>query len=182
MNIDYKTFPVKQILSLIQHYNHEKYWKRRNYVISPPKKYSVSLMCRIYKYYNTMKSLFYLVYIKRCDAYNNASMGTDLNKGAIFISPPKLPHGLNGIIVHHHAIIGSNCKIYQQVTIGDDGKEEGAPHIGDNVIIGTGAKIIGKINIGNNVVIGAGAIVVTDIPNNSIVVGPKASISINKNM
>ena len=39
---------------------------------------------------------FYLLYIKRCDAFNKASMGTDWNHGAVFETVPKLPHGLNG--------------------------------------------------------------------------------------
>ena len=38
-------------------------------------------------------------------------------------------------------------------------------------MIASGAKVIGNITIGNNVMIGSGTIVVTDIPNNSVVVG-----------
>lgn len=33
MNIDYHKFPVKKVLGLIQHYEAEKYWRRRDYVI-----------------------------------------------------------------------------------------------------------------------------------------------------
>lgn len=122
---------------------------------------------------------FRLAYIKRCDAFNCASLGTDLGRGARFKSTPKFPHGLNGIIVSPNAIIGERAYIYQQVTIGDDGRGEyNAPVIGDNVVIGAGAKIIGKIRIGNNVKIGAGAIVVEDVPDNATVVGPKARIII----
>jgi hypothetical protein len=44
-------------------------------------------------------------------------MGTNLNYGAQFKSPPNLPLGLNGIIIHPEAVIGDNCTIYQQVTI-----------------------------------------------------------------
>lgn len=120
-----------------------------------------------------------MLYIKRCDAKNLASTGTDINGGAVFKSPPKFPHGLNGIIISPYATIGKNAYIYHQVTIGDDGKYyKNVATIGDNVIIGTGAKIIGKVNIGNNVKIGAGAIVVEDVPDNAVVVGPKARIII----
>ena len=44
-------------------------------------------------------------------------MGTDLNQGAVFATPPVLPHGLNGIIVHMKARIGKNCYIWQQAGI-----------------------------------------------------------------
>lgn len=71
-------------------------------------------------------------------------------------------------------IIGCNCVIYQQVTIGSntilDSPYFGAPVIGDNVLIGAGAKIIGKVKVGNNVRIGANAVVVRDVPDNSVVV------------
>ena len=118
-----------------------------------------------------------LLYIKRCDAFNKASTGADLGRGAIFSTPPRLPHGLNGIIINPYAQIGANCTIYHQVTLGDDGKfYMNAPIVGDNVVIGPGAKLIGKIKIGNNVIIGANAVVVNDIPDNAIVVAPKARI------
>ena len=47
--------------------------------------------------------------------------------------------------------------------------------IGDNVYIGANSVIIGEIHIGNNVKIGAGAVVVDDVPDDSVVVGPKAT-------
>lgn len=77
-------------------------------------------------------------------------------------------------IINSEAIIGSNCTIMHNVTIG--GGNNGVPIIGDNVTIGAGAIIIGGIKIGNNVKIGAGAVVVDDVPDNSVVVGEKARI------
>ena len=110
------------------------------------------------------------------DAFNNASMGTDLGFGAHFATPPHLQHGLNGIIVSHYASIGKNAWIAQQVTIGQAINKNVAPQIGDNVIIGAGAKILGDIKIGSNVTIGANAVVVSDIPDNCIVGGIPAKI------
>ena len=85
-----------------------------------------------------------------------------------------LPH-LNGIIIHPTASIGSNCTIYQQVTIGVNEFDENIPRkaavIGDNCYIGAGAKIIGHIRIGDNVRIGANAVVIADVPSNCTVVG-----------
>lgn len=68
--------------------------------------------------------------------------------------------------------IGSNCTIYQQVTIvhGRGGK------IGDNVMLGAGSKVLAGINIGNNVKVSTNCVVVEDIPNNATVVLPKSRI------
>ena len=92
-------------------------------------------------------------------------------------------HGL-GCVIQEKAIIGSNCKIFQNVTIGakwpENSKCDGVPKIGNNVQIGWGAAIIGNITIGNDVYIGANAVVLNDIPDNSIAVGVPAKIRIRK--
>jgi len=87
-----------------------------------------------------------------------------------------LPHGWAGIHISREAKIGNDCLIMQQVTIGTNidtakinGKNYGAPLIGDHCFIGAGAKIIGLITIGFNCNIGANAVVVRDVPPNSTV-------------
>ena len=146
------------LMGLILHYNEDSYWKMRQEVVNPESK-----KC-------TLVRLWYLYRIKRSDAFNNASMGTNLNSGAQFATKPNLPHHLNGIIVSHYAKIGKNCTILQQVTIAQDEHNKAAT-IGDNVMIGAGAKIIGNVTIGDNVKIGANAVVVKDIPSNCTAVG-----------
>ena len=81
---------------------------------------------------------------------------------------------LNGITIGSGAIIGKNCTIYQQVTIGNE--KDKFPVIGDNVTIYAGAKVLGGIKIGNNAVIGANAVVLKDVPENSVAVGVPARI------
>jgi len=78
-----------------------------------------------------------------------------------------------GIVVNFKVVIGKNCNISHQVTLGiaNRGTHKGVPIIGDNVYIGPGAKIIGDINIGNNVAIGANCVVTKDVPDNAVVVG-----------
>lgn len=149
-----------KIMALIQHYDHEKYWRRRSIVIDPNAK------CCL------LKKLYYLLYIKRCDAYNNCSFGTNLNAGAQFATPPELPHGPNGIIVGHDVVVGANCIICQQVTI----MHGGGCRIGDNVLIGAGAKILGYARIGNNCKIGSNCVVFENIPDNATCVLPKPRI------
>lgn len=170
MNIDYHEFPVRNILAHIQHYDAKKYWKRREYVVKPGG--------------NKLLKLLNLLYVKKCDAFNKASMGTDWNYGAVFETPPRLPHGLNGIVVSPDVHIGKNCIIFHQVTIGNDYRSlENAPTIGDNVVIYPGAKIVGKVHIGSNCEIGANAVITHDIPDNAVVVcGKVRTITIKENV
>jgi serine O-acetyltransferase len=85
-----------------------------------------------------------------------------------------LPHP-NGVVIHEDAIIGDDCMIMQQVTIGMIGDGE-VPTIGDRVYIGAGAKIIGRVIIGDGARIGANAVVTTDVPPNCTAVGVPARI------
>jgi len=81
-----------------------------------------------------------------------------------------------GIVVHARAVIGRNCVIGQNTTIGGKSGWYEVPVIGDNVHISAGARILGPIRIGNNVIIGANAVVVKDVPDNCIVAGIPAKI------
>lgn len=77
-----------------------------------------------------------------------------------------------GITVSSSAVIGSNCNLSQNITIGVSGagSKRGAPKLGDNVYVAPGARLVGKINIGNNVKIGANAVIHKDLPDNAIAV------------
>ncbi|MBD5459333.1 MAG: serine acetyltransferase [Lachnospiraceae bacterium] len=108
--------------------------------------------------------------MSRCAHRHGGYVGPD----AVFKGIPSLPHGLHGIFVSRFAVIGENCWIYQNVTVGEVDRK--APVIGDNCLIGAGAVLIGGITIGNNVKIGAGAVVNTDIPDNCTVVSQPVRI------
>jgi len=73
-----------------------------------------------------------------------------------------------GIFVSGMAVIGRNCDLSQDVTIGISryGRQYGYPIIGDNVQIGPGVKIHGKVYIGNNVRIAPNAVIDSNIPDN----------------
>lgn len=62
-------------------------------------------------------------------------------------------------IISGEARVGENCTFHGQACIGNDGRSEAAPVIGNNVDIGVGAKVIGDIFIADGVKIGAGAVV-----------------------
>ena len=155
------------VKSRVQHYNGKKYWKLRAKVVDPENKAPKWL------------KMLWLYKIKKSDAFNGASMGTNIGGGAKFADVPHLPHGINGIVVSPNAVIGKNCTIFHQVTIGEG--RDGAPTIGDNCFIGVGAKIIGKIKVGNNVRIGANCVVFEDVPDNCTVVLEKPRCIIREN-
>lgn len=76
------------------------------------------------------------------------------------------------IVVNVNTVIGNNCNIAHNVTIGTArGKKNGTPVIGDNVWMGTGCVIVGNIHIGNNVLIAPNAYVNFDVPDHSMVIG-----------
>ena len=63
------------------------------------------------------------------------------------------------VIISGEAKLGENCTFHGQACIGNDGKSEKAPVIGNNVDIGVGARVLGDITIADNVRIGANAVV-----------------------
>lgn len=83
-----------------------------------------------------------------------------------------LPHPL-GIVIHGDCIIGQNCVVSQNVTLGETkrGARKGTPVIGNRVYIAPGAVVIGGIHIGDDVAIGANCVVTRDVPPNSVVAG-----------
>lgn len=85
-----------------------------------------------------------------------------------------LPHP-NGVVIHPDAIIGPNCLIFQQVTIGTIAGSK-QPIVDGHVDIGAGAKILGSIHIGAHAKIGANAVVLIDVPSGKTAVGVPAEI------
>lgn len=100
-----------------------------------------------------------------CDIPRTVKIG----KGTIFA------HSGLGCVIHEKAIIGRDCKIYQNVTIGGRGKS-GTPIIKNNVFIGAGALILGKVIIEDNAIIGAGALVIKDVEEGQTVLGNLAKV------
>lgn len=87
----------------------------------------------------------------------------------------RLAYGGIGVVIHSDAVIGRDCVIGQNVTLGARQNGSGSPMIGDNVYIGPNAVCLGG-SIGNNVVVGAGAVVLSEVPDNCVVVGAPARI------
>lgn len=76
-----------------------------------------------------------------------------------------------GIVVHDDAVLGRDCRIGPNVTIGMHNGKWGLPIIGDDVMIGAGAVILGPVRVGDGAFIGANAVVVDDVSPNAVVAG-----------
>lgn len=98
--------------------------------------------------------------------------GIEIHPGAQIGKGFFIDHG-NGVIIGETTIIGDNVTLYQGVTLGGTGKEQGKRHptIGNNVMISAGAKVLGSFKIGDNSKIGAGSVVLEEVPPGSTVVG-----------
>lgn len=107
-----------------------------------------------------------------CSQRTARKTGIEIHPGAVIGKGFFIDHG-NGVIIGETAIVGDNVTLYQGVTLGGTGKEQGKRHptIGDNVMISAGAKVLGSFTVGENSKIGAGSVVLSEVPPNSTVVG-----------
>lgn len=98
--------------------------------------------------------------------------GIEIHPGAQIGKGLFIDHG-SGVIIGETTIIGDNCTLYQGVTLGGTGKEQGKRHptLGNNVMVSAGAKVLGSFKVGDNSKIGAGAVVIKEVPDNATVVG-----------
>lgn len=138
------------------------------YILSPGFHY-ICWFRLVSKYKNPI--LKYILFRKMVKYGIEIYPGTNIGKGFY------IGHW-GGIVINSQVVIGDNCNISQDVTIGqvNRGNNKGAPIIGNRVYIAPGAKIIGNIKIGDDVAIGANAVVTKDIPDNAVVVGVPAKV------
>ena len=98
--------------------------------------------------------------------------GIEIHPGARIGHSVFIDHGM-GVVIGETAEIGNRCLLYQGVTLGGTGKDNGKRHptLGENVVVGAGAKVLGAITIGANTRIGAGSVVVRSVESDCTVVG-----------
>lgn len=98
--------------------------------------------------------------------------GIEIHPGAQIGHRLFIDHGM-GVVIGETSIVGDDVTIYQNVTLGGTGKEQGKRHptVGDGVLIGAGARLLGNISIGENCRVGAGSVVLRNVPSNSTIVG-----------
>jgi serine O-acetyltransferase len=107
-----------------------------------------------------------------CSQVSRLLTGIEIHPGAQIGRRFFIDHGM-GVVIGETTIIGDDVTLYQGVTLGGTGKEKGKRHptLGNNVVVGGGAKILGNITIGENCRVGAGSVVLSDVPDNSTIVG-----------
>ena len=103
--------------------------------------------------------------------------GLEIHPGATIGRRLVIDHGC-GIVIGETAEIGDDCLLYQGVTLGGTGKDQGKRHptLGNNVMVGSGARILGPFKVGDNACIAAGAVVLREVPPGSTAVGVPARI------
>jgi serine O-acetyltransferase len=104
--------------------------------------------------------------------------GIEIHPGAKIGRGFFIDHGM-GVVIGGTAVIGKNCVLFHNVTLGGTGKHIGKRHptLGDNVLVGTGSILLGPITVGSNVKIGADSTIINkNIPSNCTVVGTPAKI------
>ena len=99
--------------------------------------------------------------------------GIEIHPGATIGKGLFIDHGM-GVVIGETAVIGNDCTIYHNVTLGGRGHDKAHkrhPTLEDNVLVGAGAKILGNVTIGENSNIGSNAVILYDVPKNATVVG-----------
>lgn len=98
--------------------------------------------------------------------------GIEIHPGAAIGRRFFIDHGM-GVVIGETTIIKDDVLIYQGVTLGGTGKEQGKRHptLGNFVTVGAGAKVLGNITIGDYSTIGAGSVVIQDVGEHCTVVG-----------
>ena len=83
-----------------------------------------------------------------------------------------------GVVINGAAVIGENCNISHQVTIGADAKygQDAVPVIGNRVYIAPGSKVFGKITLGDGCSVGANSVVTADVPPGTTAAGLPARV------
>ncbi len=103
--------------------------------------------------------------------------GIEIHPGATIGRGLFIDHGM-GVVIGETTKIGDNCTIYQNVTLGGTGKDQGKRHptLGNNVLIGAGAKVLGPFTVGDNARVAAGAVVLDAVPEGATAVGVPARV------
>ncbi len=106
----------------------------------------------------------------------------DIHPGAVIGKGILFDHA-TAVVIGETAVVGDDCSMLHEVTLGGSGKEAGDRHpkIGRGVMIGSGAKVLGNIRVGEGAKVGAGSVVLHEVPPHTTVAGvPAKAVSVPK--
>lgn len=109
--------------------------------------------------------ILYLYYFRKKNLLGN-KLGFKIPKNCFGPGLTIYHHG--NIIVNETARIGANCRLHGNNCIGNNGKIDNAPVIGDKLDLGFGASIIGDIQLGDRIVVGANAVVICSVSTDGV--------------
>lgn len=128
------------------------------------------------KYHSKVNTIMCLWYYKRKNRLGN-KLGFRIPRNTFGPGLEIYHHG--EVIVNEGAKIGANAKLHGGNCIGNNGKVDYSPMIGDGLDLGIGAKVIGEVRLGNNIRVGANAVVAKSFnEDNLTLVGVPAHIKI----
>ena len=119
--------------------------------------------CNVRK--DPLGTLCFLYYFRKKNVLGNR-LGFKIPKNCFGPGLSIYHHGC--IIVNEAARIGGNCRLHGNNCIGNNGKTDAAPKIGDNLDLGFGASVIGGVELGESVTVGANGVVVHSFYSSSI--------------
>ncbi len=73
------------------------------------------------------------------------------------------------IMVAGGTVIGRDCLVFHEVTLGTNVARARGPVIGDGVDLYVGARVLGPVSIGDRAMVGANCVVTQDVPPGSVV-------------
>ena len=98
--------------------------------------------------------------------------GVDIHPAASIDGSVMIDHA-TGVVVGETAVIKKNVSIFQGVTLGGKGFEDGDRHpkVEEGVSIFASSTILGNITLGKNSIVAAGSLVLDDVDANTTVAG-----------
>jgi serine O-acetyltransferase len=163
---------TREISATVPDWSRERVWR----FYDPPRKLLYHF--RAYQACRTsgglirrLKSLWHVFWYRVWSAICGSEIDLKVQIGGGLL----IPHP-NGIVIFPDVVIGPNCLLFQQVTLGTGGRVPGCPVLGGHVDVGAGAKVLGGVTIGDHAKIGANAVVLSDVPSGATAVGIPARI------
>lgn len=121
-------------------------------------------------------------------AGRHLSGGIEIHPGARIGRRFFIDHGC-GTVIGETAVIGDDCTLYHQVTLGavgwwrDNRRPPGSarhPQLGSSVVVGASSAILGPVRIGDGARIGATSFVTDDVPAGAVVSAERTAHAVRR--